>query len=305
MTTRGLFIAYLLFRKEIEQYIDDNFQSTKWIDIIHLEKEMDYPFSILSILLGELGKGGRIKPARFAGNNCSIFWRYDDLNTDDNLDISQNPEIYEKYSALILSVLNVMKSVSYPLTVSKIKEILKDKNINISFASLEAIERDLETIGKVIRDTDSWHYTWEKKIYDLLVSYKNRIFSLEEILKSTSIPPANRYVAIEILNEFSKNRKLYNIFPNYWTFNENISEKLIIIIRTKVANYIVTLLKSRRGKMDESLLKGRTLNLLYTDFSIYMKQLCLHPINFYDQVIIEMIRNGKILKNDKQFILTF
>ena len=303
VTKRGLFIAYLLLRKEIEQSIEDACHTINWFDITHLEKEKDYPFSILSMTLRELEKNGKIKPASIGGNNCSIFWRYDDLNKNGYSDVSHNLDIEEKYKTLMLSVLNVMKSVSYPLTVSKIKEILKDKNINLSCASLEAIERELETIGKVIRITDSWHYKWENRIYDLFRSYKNRIFFLEEILTISSIPPANKYVAIKILDDLTKNKKLSNIYTDSWTFNENISEKMVIILRTKVTNYIISLLSSRRGKMDETVVKGRTLNLLYTNFSIYMKQLSIHPINFYDQIIFEMIRDGNIIKNDTQFIL--
>lgn len=284
-TKEGKEVAYLILREKIRNLINTS-KSNRIIYLPDLETN-GIPASLLIRSLHTPEDNPYFKRVISNGVPCNLFWACSPFDTDEET----LGEVKKRLASLYDQILLIFSKQSYPLTILKLVEDLENNSITMSYYSTNQLVSKMEREGKLTRDGNSWVYPLEARITDLLTMNPNKVFSVDEIIEKTMTPLLEKKKCFAILELLAKKRIASPIKPGFWTFADNLLEKLKISIKSEIKNFIINLLKERSLGADR----------LYGLVDHHSNELCSSTVLKKDwmeigrETIVEMIRDEIIV----------
>jgi hypothetical protein len=267
------------------------------ISLPELEERTGLPASLLlGFLLDGEEEAGPLKEVMVNGRRTGLFWTISSSSSAQDL----SREATRKYGNLLSQILSSLGSVPHPLAVAKIIEMLSKQGIHMSEFTANILLSELEIQSRVRKDGDTWIYPWEQRICDLLSNNPDDVFTLDEIIRRTSIPPIERGKVSGILEDLSRGGKAVRIATDRWTLPGNEQNKVKELLKAVLPEFILRILNQNRGYMSECVLSGKILyharQLIPYSRTIPLPELC-------EQVIEDMLLKGEIIRADGMYRL--
>ena len=187
-----------------EEINNDHFQLS---EIIRLENKFIPP----SVFLEYLRNSHQYIPLALdtnKKNNTEIFW----IKKGTNL---EQESLKIEYNTSINSILQVMRSVSHPVTPQWISEELNRNGEKMSVFVIDKIlhEREEHT-SSVFSDGDSWKYPIHSRLIDYFSAFPEKKFNLVEICNELVISKSDREKTIGYLKDFEELNQITQITSN-------------------------------------------------------------------------------------------
>ena len=285
ITDTGFSVVYLAARLWCQGLLNEHVTS-----LPELEKQTGLPASLLLRFLRDGEEAGLLSEVMVNGRRTGLFWTISSSSSTHDL----SKEAARKYGNLINQILLPLASVPHPLAVIKIIEELSEQGVYMSEFTARMLLSELEVQSRVRKDGDVWVYPYEQRICDLLSDNPDNVFTLDEIIRRTSIPPIERRRVRGILEDLSRRGKAVQI-ADRWTFPSNEQNKVKELLR----EFILRILNQNRGYMSECVLRGKI--IYYAHQLPYSK--AIPPSELCEQVIEDMLLKGEIIRKDNMYRL--
>lgn len=204
-----------------------------------------------SIVLTYLRKGnvGGYKPIKFEGVETEMYW-----SLESKISGNDYERLVLEYSNLRNEVLDIMRSVSYPLTSKKIVEKMSRRGTKVSDLVVRLLLEETTKSQRVRPIDESWEYTLAGRVFDLFETQPKKNFGLDRVLQEIHVGTILKGDVKEILDELVL-RKVLEKLNVGWTLNKEIDEKKNCIMKAMIRNAVKSLLEKRRT-MDIGMLSG-------------------------------------------------
>lgn len=244
ITKGGFKIATLVTEKDL----DARFSSISRgiISIKDIEREGIPPSILLDYL--RKGKARGYLPVTLNGLKTEMFW-----TRGGTVDESRETLISE-YTDSRNEILNVMRSVSFPITPQGIVERMNSNGNSIGRFAVNLFLEEAEKTQRIRRSGDSWEYTTEARILDMFQSFPQETFDIKTIFEKISIGTIHEKEVLRILDDFKK-AKVVSTINGRWTCNVNMVQKTNNALGIKIRRYIMSILDKNK-KTDVERLKS-------------------------------------------------
>jgi hypothetical protein len=286
ITNKGFQILSL----SAEEDLDRKFTSVSrgMIEIDRIKNEGIPP----SVLLEHLRKGN-VKgycPVKLGNRKTEMYWTLGGKVGD------VGEKIISKYDKLLDRVLEIMCSVSYPMTTQGISERTQKSDDVIGNFVVKLLLEETEKTGKIQRSGDSWQYTLEGRLRDLFRLHPDNTFDMNLIFSKISVGTMHEQKVISVLQKLRK-EKVVSTVNGRWTSNTNMNGKVTMIANQKIREYVLKILE-KKNMVDENRVRGLVEGALSkgTLFKNGMERKTVIA-----QEIANMINDGTITLQDGMF----
>jgi hypothetical protein len=216
LTERGMEAAYLSCKGTINDILRKALATGDCIDLIELERQSQFPPSLLLRGLQDLVKQGQVSQLTFNGRKTTLVWMPKLSKKDQQVSLEHARKRLKAVSGQVVSKLRL---VPYSLGTLKLAENLNGKT-PASFFSTNALLSDVEGLG-LIENTgqNMWIYPWKRRITDYLRSKSQGMFSVSDIMAKTGLPVIERTKVDTFLEELRKDGKVVQILPGQWALS--------------------------------------------------------------------------------------
>jgi hypothetical protein len=306
MTQMGLDTLYLAIKEQLETFLKRLMiiDKPKIRTIFELKKASRMPSSILIKALKDFEERGLVVCGSIHEKRCELFWIAPPLK-----DIPKElvEDMQEKWENLLSQVLKILGSFHHGLGSIKVLELLREKGVDADYQTVRLLLQELEKRGKVQKqEGDAWLYRWDQRILDTLCGHPCEAFTLEELIKKTSIPPIQmRWVESNILKYLEGKGRVVKIYPERWVYPfldyNDKRRRLQSILKSDCKRFILKVLDRQGGSINVDRLSALTRSFiidLMKGFGLILGT----TQEIYEEVITEMLKNGKIVKKGEKFL---
>lgn len=263
-----------------------------------------------SVLLGHLRKGNvkGYSPTTLGNQKTEMYWTYGGK-------IGESIEkIISKYEGMRNRVLEIMRSVSHPVTTQWISEMTKNDDEMIGNFVVSMLLEETEITKRIKRSGDSWEYTIRGRLYDLFQTHPEDMFDMDLIFKMIKIGTMHKDKVTNILHDFENTKTIFATYDG-WTFNTNMDKKIRSIINPKIEKSILLILEEKtvtQNRVKDRYLAASSQQSVDVDIvvdrikEIFSNSVLLELIDknelevkqVIEDVITMMIDNGTIIQSD-------
>ena len=230
------------------------------------------------------------------------------------MSMESNKKIISKYEGMRNRVLEIMRSVSHPVTTQWISEMTKNDDEMIGNFVVSMLLEETEITKRIKRSGDSWEYTIRGRLYDLFQTHPEDMFDMDLIFKMIKIGTMHKDKVTNILHDFENTKTILATYDG-WTFNTNMDKKIRSIANQKIEKSILMILEEKtvtQNRVKDRYLAASSQQSVGIDIvvdrikEIFSNSVLLELIDknglevkqVIKDVITMMIDNGTIIQSD-------
>ena len=250
---QAISIAYRAIRPQLINMLN-HIQNERYVVGFHELEDMNgYPPSLIIQALRELENSGNVQPLHRDGRRCELVWI---MKGSDHEGADYSREAIKVLESLENQVLSVLGEFYHPLHHSKVHDMLRMRGVPLSHFTLMQVLSELREDGWLIQDREMWMYPWDRRVVDLLNSRPQDPFTLDELLRQTSVPGSETTKMRDILSSLEKQGDIWQPVNGFWclTPKDERTRDLILqrIVKLDCEKFITTILKEHGGRVQES-----------------------------------------------------
>lgn len=248
LTKAGREIALKCMRSNFEK----NMLSGKNIVSIIDSHEEGIPSSIM---LNCMRKGvfEGFLPLDVKGRKTEVLWHRGTRYIEDE------KETVSSYVTLRNSIMDVMRSVSHPLTDMAIAEKISAGGHHVGCFITHIIMEEEMKAGRVKASGESWEYPLAERIRHLFATNASSLFSEDEIIEKIGVGTIMSNEICKILQDFLE-RSIVTKIGDKWTSNVDVEKKHEELEHKRIRETILALIDKRPVSLER--VYGRTDGLL-------------------------------------------